>query len=196
MQFRNLAENLLGSKVKVKLVRYLLLEEAITSEREIAKLIGVSHAAVNKALKELHEQNLVVPLRVGNSMVWQLNKQSYAYQLLQSFPLLLKQTPISRLIIQIKASLGHLKYVKKSVIYGSIALSTELPNSDIDLFVLVESEKDRKDVIPSLSSLNESCMRMFGNGLSANVFTVKDLTEPRNKKFLENVNKGIMVFEK
>ncbi|MBS3082858.1 helix-turn-helix transcriptional regulator [Candidatus Pacearchaeota archaeon] len=63
MQFHNFAENLLGSRVKIKLVRQLLLEEAITSERDLAKLLGISHTAVSKTLKELHEFNLVSPMR-------------------------------------------------------------------------------------------------------------------------------------
>ncbi len=66
MQFRDFAENLLASKVKIKPLRVLLGEETITSERELAKLIGVSHGAVNKAMKDFYELNLVVPLRAGN----------------------------------------------------------------------------------------------------------------------------------
>jgi len=196
MQFRNFAENLLGSKVKIKLIRYLLSEEAITSEREIAKLIGVSHSAVNKALNELHEQNLIAPTRVGNVMIWHINRESYAYQLLQSFTLLLKQMPFDRLKTEITAGLNYLAYVKKAVIYGSVALGTELPNSDIDLFILVKSEKDRKHILPLLSPLNGKCLRMFGNILSPNISTHKELSESKNKKFLESVKNGIVVFEK
>ena len=85
MQFRDFEEELLGSKVKVKLLKYIISEEAITSEREIAKLINVSHGAANKTLKMFHDLNLITPMRIGNVIVWNLNKNSYAYQFLLNF---------------------------------------------------------------------------------------------------------------
>lgn len=196
MQFREFAENLLGSRVKVKLIRFLLSEEAITSEREIAQLIGISHAAVNRALKDLHELNLINPMRVGNVTVWQLNKQSYAYGFLTNFFYKVKTSPLEQLKTDIKAHLGYRQKVKKAVIYGSVAEGRELPNSDIDLFILVEDEKERKDVMSFLPSLSNNCLQSYGNKLSPNIFTCEDYSNPKNKKFLESVSRGITVFEK
>ncbi len=200
MQFREFAEKLLGSKVKVKLLRILFSEEAITSERELAKLIGVSHGAVNRALKELNDQNIIAPMRVGNVTAWHLNKGSYGYKLLSDFPNAIKENPLEKLKTMLSEldNKIHEFTVKKAVIYGSVAEGRELPNSDIDLFIVVENEKERKNehLLNWLSFLNQSYITMFGNKLSPNIFTYKDLTNPKNKKFLENVNKGIVLFER
>jgi len=199
MQFREFAENLLGSRVKVKLLRILLSEETITSERELAKMIGVSHGAVNRALKELHDQNLITPMRVGNVMAWQLNKGSYAYNFLKDFVNVLKKPPFDKLKTMLSGLDNKDDFtIKKVVIYGSVAEGRELPNSDIDLFIAVENEKERKNehLLNWLSFLNQSCIMMFGNKLSPNIFTRKDIENSKNKKFLENIRKGIVIFER
>lgn len=196
MQFHDFAESLLGSKVKVKLIRHLLAEETISCEREIAKLLRVSHSAVNKSLRDFYEQNLIKPVRVGNVKIWHLNKESYAYQFLTSFDRWIKISPLEHLKSTIKSCLGHLTFIKKVIIFGSIAEGKELPNSDIDLFILVEKDEDRKNVLYYTSNLNETCLKVYGNKLSTNIFTYKDQTNPKNKKFLENVSKGIIVIER
>ncbi len=204
MQFRNFAENLLGSKVKIKLLEHLVSEGAITSEREIARLISISPGAVNKTLKEFQNLNLINPMKVGNATVWRLNERSYSYSYLTDFfnKLKSKETPLSDLIetIKILSDLSLWKInteIKKVILFGSVAEGRELPESDIDLFILVESEKDRKTIIPAIESLNdEFCLRKYGNKLNAHIFTTKDIENPKHKKFLENVMKGIRVIER
>lgn len=194
MQFREFAENLLGSKVKVKILRHLLREETITSERELAKMIGISHSAVNKALKDFHDANLVTPLRIGNIIAWQLNKDGFAYICIPR-GILSPLDPLEHLKQKIKESLEHLGAIKKVVIYGSVAEGKELPNSDIDLFILVEKEEHKKSILSSISDLTNKCILLFGNKISPNIFTAKDAKSKRNEKFLENVARGITVFE-
>src|SRR3989338_5794492 len=105
MQFKDFAESLLGSKVKIKILRILLSEETITSERELAKMLGVSHGAVNKAMKDFYELNLVSPLRIGNVNAWQLNKDSLAFSRLDKKFFF----PLEELKEWIKSYLAHLR---------------------------------------------------------------------------------------
>jgi len=197
MQFRNFAENLLGSKVKIRTLKYLASEGAITSEREIARIIGVSPGAVNRTLKEFQNINLITPMKVGNATVWRLNEKSYAYNYLTGFfyKLRIKETPISDLIEQIK-SLSYLSDIKKAILFGSIAEGRELPESDIDLFILVEDEKAGKNILSGLENLGMKCIQRYGNKLNPHIFTSDDMKNPKNKRFLENVMKGIRVIEK
>ena len=197
MKFRDFAETLLGSKVKVKLISHLLKEESITSERELAKIIGVSHSAVNKALNDFHELNLITPLRVGNVIIWNMNKQSYAYNFLEHFSGKIKESPRDDLLSTIKSYFGFYKGIKKIVLFGSIAEGKETPNSDIDLLVLVENENIRKKVFRQTENLNSECLAIYGNKVSPQVLTEKEfaLIEKRNKKFIESIKRGIVVFE-
>lgn len=214
MQFRNFAENLLGSRAKIKVLKYLASEETITSEREIARLIGISPGAVNKTLKEFQNLNLINPMKVGNATVWRMNEKSYAYGYLTDFfnKLKNKETPLSDLIEDIrrglqkvkitlsgdskKAPARYLSGIKKVILFGSVAESRELPESDIDLFILVVNEKGREAAISAIDNLNIVCLKRYGNKLNAHIFTERDMKNPKHKKFLENVMKGIRVIEK
>jgi predicted nucleotidyltransferase len=195
MQFREFAETLLGSRTKMKVIKYLMAGEAIAGERELAKRLGASHAAVNRTLKDFQELNLVTPLRIGTSRVWQLNKDSFAYEFLTR-PLAESREPLKDLIASLKGSLESLGGVERAVLFGSIADGRELPTSDVDLFVLVANQEQRKRVSAKLHDLNATFIRRYGNALSAAVFTHEDAKAPKNKKFLENVNRGIAVFER
>ena len=198
MQFRNFAENLLGSKIKIKLLKYILSEEAITSEREIARLIDVSAGAVNKTLKEFHELNLISPMRVGNVTIWNLNKDSYAYKYIGCFFHKLKdrEEPISELQADIIKNVPFPE-IKKAILFGSVAEGRELPGSDIDLFILTENKKGAEKILSHVEKYSNSLfLQKYGNKLSAHIFTLKDMKNPKNKKFIENVMKGIRVIER
>ncbi len=192
MQFKDFAENLLGSRVKIKVLRILLSEETITSERELAKILNVSHGAVNKAMKDFYELNIVSPLRIGNVNAWQINKDSIAYYSLSKKFFF----PLEELKDWIKSYLAHARTVKKVIIYGSIADGKELPNSDIDIFILVKKEEDKKIILANISDLTNICIKKFGNKISPNIFTERDAKSKRNQKLMENISKGIVVFER
>lgn len=192
MQFRDFAENLVGSKVKVKMLRYMFREDTITSERELAKIVGISHGATNKAVRDLYELNLITPLRVGNATAWQINKESFSFYAINKRIF----SPMEELKEKINLKLNNLGAVKKVVIYGSVAEGRELPNSDIDIFILVAKEKHKKIILPQLSDLTNECIRVFGNKISPAIFTEKDCKSKRNENMMKAVSKGILVFGK
>lgn len=197
MQFRNFAENLLGTKVKIKLLKYILSEGAVTSEREIARLIGISAGAVNKTLKELYDLNIVCPTRIGNVTAWQLNEKSYAHEYIMNFfnKLKSREEPLIDLQAQIR-NLSYLKDIKKAILFGSVAEGRELPESDIDIAFFVETEKDRKNIALGIENFSNLCIGRYGNKPGAHIFTPNDVKHPKNKKFIENVMKGIRVIDR
>src|SRR3989338_1170598 len=79
MQFELSLDKLIGSKAKIKILKYLFGRAASMSENELAKVIKISPMTINRLMKELRELNLVSMERVGNANVWSVNKESYAY---------------------------------------------------------------------------------------------------------------------
>lgn len=191
MQFRNFAEMLLGSKVKIRILERILEDRIITSERELAKIIGVSHGAVNKAFKEFHELNFVTPLRVGNAIAWEVNTNSYAYESIK----MLQFAPLDILKGELLAALEH-PSVKKVVVYGSVAEGRELPNSDIDVFILVGYEENKKTIAPKIDEATHRILQLFGNKLSPTILTLRNIKLKKYEHLLEDVAKGTVVFEK
>lgn len=176
MIFRDFAERLLGSKVKLRMLKHLLVGHPHagllpSSERELAKLCGVSNAAVNKAFRDFYELGLVSPMSVGGSNVWRLNDKSYAYWVLAA-PLageLLRQSPLALLESEIREALAsdyNAGRVKEAVIYGSIANGTEKSSSDIDLLLLIDSKKSEKRIRKAVEALDSKCSGLFGNMIS------------------------------
>ena len=198
MQFRNFAESLLGSRVKIKLLRHILSQETVASERELAALIGVSHAAVNKAMKEFHDMNLLTPLRVGNVSIWNVNKESYAYGFLMRFFYEITKSPKDSLLVDIKSHLAFNKGIQKIILFGSIAQEKETASSDIDLFILVDTDAVRNGIVSQIQNLDNRCLRTYGNKISPNIVTEKEFGYllKQKRQFIDAVNKGIVVHQK
>ena len=193
MQFREFTRKALGSEGRVRVLLYLLRDRAPTSEREIARILGLSNTAVNKIMKGFYDINLVAPMRVGSAQAWRVNEGSYAYLAIRDLDILAKQPPIEHLKENIAGVLRSYPAVKRAVIFGSLAEGRELPSSDIDLFVLVEREDARKAVFEKLSRLADRCLQLYGNALSPTVMTEKEAGMRKNQKLVEAARKGISV---
>jgi predicted nucleotidyltransferase len=191
MQFREFTRKALGSEGRVRVMLYLFRNSAPASEREIARMLSLSNTAVNKTMKDFYDINLVTPMRVGSAQVWRMNEGSYAYGALRDMGSLAARQPIDDLKERIAAALRG--RAKMAVIFGSVAEGREQPSSDIDLFVLISSESDRKPVLEALESLSVECMKLYGNQLSPTVMTEKEAKEPGKQKLTEAARRGISV---
>ena len=80
-----IAKQVFGSTLKRKILRFLFQDQEPISERELSRVLGVSHTAVNKAMKQLLDLNIVKGKTVGTAMVWELNKKSFAYPHVKAF---------------------------------------------------------------------------------------------------------------
>jgi len=141
MLFSKYIEILLGSKVKVKILRALFrFQTKIFTSRELAKQIKVSHTAVLKSLTDLQGMNIIKIETHGTSNLITLNKESHL------------SSPIGNLFNFELETLQNLKEeirkilpkAKSVALFGSIALKKEKANSDIDLLIIT---KDKSEVI-------------------------------------------------
>ena len=177
MKFNGFFESLVGSRAKARLIHYLLRNELPASEREIARRLGLSHTAVNKALKEFFDLNLVHPLRVGNVNAWRLNKKSYAFGLLSR----LRPDgsgfvdPLEELKGEIANFLGNM--AKEAFLFGSVSEGNETPESDIDVLVVAQKGVGKKIVTEKLEELSSRTLEKYGNILNATVFREKEISE-------------------
>lgn len=182
MKFRNFLESALGSGHKVRILKYLLSEGMLASEREIGRLLGISHMSVNRIMKEFQELNLVSQARIGGVNVWKLNKDSWGYSALSA----LKDIQIDPLQhLKTELSFGAFESVVEAYIFGSVAEGRELPESDIDLLLIVRDEKAKKELKSYLAEKQENCIKKFGNKLSPYLLTLSEAKKEKNKKLIE-----------
>lgn len=192
MQFELSLDQIIGSKAKIKILKYLFGNRASMSENELAKVIKISPMTVNRLMKELRELNLVSAARVGSANVWSVNKESYAYIALSK---------IVREISNAPTPLHHLKetlsenipkqLVKKVILYGSLAQGRSKANSDIDLYILVRSQKEGQDLAPYIDKLSSLCLSLYGNRLAPYILTELELRGRKKLPILIEIEKGI-----
>lgn len=187
MIFRDFAARLAGSRVKLLLLPHLIQKYADgtyhgappASERELGRIIGVSHVAVNKAFKDFFDLNLVNPRKMGNVNIWDAIEQSYAFKVLATVPLIeaTRASPIEKLKQLISEKLSDITGVDKVVIYGSVASATEGTFSDIDLLIVIKEKRVKEKLEVRLDELEKRCSALFGNLLSPH-FVVSGASQP------------------
>ncbi|TAL47222.1 winged helix-turn-helix transcriptional regulator [archaeon] len=190
MKFHNFPELVLGSKAKLKVLLYLLSEDTPTSEREISRILGISHTAVNKIIKDFNDANLVTPQRIGNIHIWKLNMESYAFVSITNLRHLANMPPLADLKDNLRILFSY-PGIKDIIIFGSVAEGKEAVNSDIDVCILTE-KNIKKDLAQELSKLEEKFIKRYGNVPSFRIYTVEEFKK-LNKKLADNINKGMRV---
>lgn len=195
MKFHGSLLDVLNSKIKVKIVRFLLTHEAAMSEREIASILKVSHMSVNRTMRELARMNFGNFVTIGKSHLWKVNRGSYSFKALSA---------LVENVSTIKNPLGDLKraivkylpkgLVKRAVLFGSVSKGMEKPDSDIDLFILLKTSYDRKKVEPFIEKLSNMCFETYGNRLAPYILTDQEMKQKKNLKIISEINDGIQIF--
>ena len=197
MKFHISLLDVLTSKTKIKIIKFLLNHEASMSEREIASVLKVSHMSVNRTMRELAELNFVNFVTIGKAHLWSVNRKSYAFRVLSE---------LFKRVSGIKEPLEDLKkilfnnlpktLIKKVVLFGSIAKASERSNSDIDVFVLVKDKQSKKKLDSQIDKLSNICFEAYGNRLAPYILTEQEMEHKKNLKIISEVNKGIQIFPK
>jgi predicted nucleotidyltransferase len=187
-------DKIIGSKAKIRILKYLFGHQASMSENELAKIIKVSPMTVNRLMKELRELNLVSAARVGNANVWSVNKDSYVYTALSNVinKISAVPTPLEHLKITLSRNLPK-KLVKKVILYGSVAQGKSKANSDIDLYILAGSQKEADELTPHIDKLSNLCLSLYGNRLALYILTEAQLEEKKKLPLLKEIEKGIRI---
>jgi len=189
--------DVLNSKAKVKIIKFLLTHEASMSEREIASVLKISHMSVNRTMRELAEFNFVNFITVGKAHLWRVNRKSYAFKALSS---LIKgisgiKNPIEDLKGMLLRNLPK-TLIKRAVLFGSVAKGSEKVNSDIDVFILVKDKQSKKKLEPQIEKLSNLCFEVYGNRLSPYILTEREMKQKKDLKVISEIDKGIEIFPK
>jgi len=186
MQFHDLIEMLLGSKVKVKVLRTLWrYREKEFTIRELAKFLGISHMGIKKVLDELEKTNAITVRTLGRSYAFKLNANSYAANIVErTFEL--EHQALSELKDTIKRKMDS-PLVTSVALYGSVVEGKETPRSDIDLLIVTSHKEKVEDIV---AELQKDISDRFGNSISAYYVGKEDLQkrqkEPPIKQAVRN----------
>lgn len=195
MKFHISLLDVLNSKTKVKIIKFLLTHEASMSEREIASILKVSHMSVNRTMRDLAELNFVNFVTIGKAHLWRVNRKSYAFRVLSE---------LIKGVSGIKKPLEDLKkillrnlpktLIKRVILFGSIAEGSERINSDIDVLVLVKDKQSKEKLEPQIEKLSNTCFEAYGNRLAPYILTKQEMKQKKNLRIISEVDKGIQIF--
>jgi predicted nucleotidyltransferase len=183
MKLHHLADDLFGSKSKVRILRLLTrFPEREFTEREIAASIGMSHNTANIALKDLRETNGLTYRRIGRANVYVMNKDSVLFPFLQG---LFEDEREIRVEVmeQIKTAT---KSSLSTIIFGSFADDTESHDSDLDLLVIT---KDKKKVRTTLDELEHILLKRYDIPLSVVLLTPRELVNKWNAPYMKQARR-------
>ena len=189
--------DVLNSKVKIKIIKFLLTHEASMSEREIASILKVSHMSINRTMRELADLNFVNFITVGKAHLWKVNFKSYAYKALSG--LIKGVSAVAEPIEDLeKMFLRRMPktLIKKVALFGSVAKGLEKANSDIDVFILAKDKQGKKKIESSIEKLSNECFDAYGNRLAPYVLAEQELKQKKNLKIISEIDKGIQIFPK
>lgn len=189
MKIHNYLEEVLGSRVKIKVIRAMLrFPDKKFSVRELAKFVGVTHTPILRSLDELQGMNLINVERHGQSDILTFNKNCYLYNALKS--LFEQEQKTKNDLIQLIKS--HLKSAQTIVLFGSMQKGTETLRSDIDLLI-VTSEKNK--MTDEVQTLNSKLAKEFGNVVSQIILTEKQFRSKKNKAFAKTLINNYLVIK-
>jgi predicted nucleotidyltransferase len=199
MKFHNTLEELFASKVKIAVMKLMCLNpERKYSGREMARLLNISASRVLEVL-ELFRKNAVVNREtVGRSSQWGLNKESIVVEEVSSL-INVERKIYMELKSRIYETLIREKSVQKVVLYGSVARKKEKPESDIDVFILVTTKKDKELAAELVGKLNKYLLPRYGNVISESIYSEREWKEMEKTtlfKKIESEGEIILIREK
>jgi predicted nucleotidyltransferase/biotin operon repressor len=151
-------DHVLGSTSKIRVLRLLVQQDRILSAREISRLTGMSRTAILAAIEDLAKLGIILKDESGRQFLCRANRNHKLVQIALA-PLFQAEVKWPELVIaELSKVLGVSQDGENAVwhshngilaawIFGSVAQGRDRPESDLDLFVLTDTEDQAESVI-------------------------------------------------
>jgi predicted nucleotidyltransferase len=178
MRFHEALDDILSSRIKVRILRLFSRTRGSYSGREVARLIGYTHNPTIQALRKLAAQGLLMKRRIGASHEYSLNEEHLLVSgvLLDAF-----QTERNALLEIVKIFEEQIgKDFEEAVIFGSVARGEERLDSDVDILIIIKDGTDLESVEDRVNEATSLAMAASGNPVSP-VLVARSEYETRKK---------------
>lgn len=177
------AEFLLGRSAIRRNILRLFFEDVQARRhlRAIARDVGTSAGTASRELGKLEAAGLIERQREGNQVYFVLRSRTALAELLG--PAVRGASAVPMLF---KRQLAGLKRVKRAVIFGSYASGTAGPDSDVDLLIVGDPDRDK------LTDLLERIGHEIGREVNEVVMTEMELAQRRARGdgFVRSIDAG------
>jgi predicted nucleotidyltransferase len=160
MRFHEPLDDILGSRIKVRILRILHRTRGQFTGREISRLVGYSPTHTISTLRDLETEGLVVNQRAGKTDLFSLNERSSAVEGVLDPALRWEQNLYTELAGIFEEQLGtRLLEVR---LFGSVARGEEQQDSDVDLLLVVCDDEDIESAEEDAASASIEAGNHFG----------------------------------
>lgn len=178
MRFHEPLNDILGNRTQIKLLRLLSRTRSAHTGREMARLINQSHNPTRYALEELERNGLVIKQQAGRSNLYTLDEDNIIFKEILSPAFKLEEGLLGEVAKMLSDKLGE--DLEAIIVFGSVARGDELPNSDIDLVLVLGDQVDPAEEEEAVAEASLQVAKKFGNQLTT--ILVKNAEFERKKK--------------
>ena len=182
MRLHTFLEDVLGSRVKVNVIRMLFKFKAKTfTGRELAEAIGLTHTGVRRALRELHASNLIRIEYHGRSNLINLNTYSKVYNVLETL-FSEEANTFYTFLQELKREIPH--GIVSCAVFGSVARGTEKEDSDVDILFITD---DKEAVQKLVEDKMQLFVKRYGNVIAPYIMSKAEFIRKKNTPFVKGV---------
>ena len=183
MKIHNKLDEILSRGSKVKVLRYLFLEDDEQTGRGIARAVEMSPSLVHSILSELFAESLVEVREKGKAKLYRLRRGSHIVKKLLQPLFEGEQNLFKDLTRDLKTGILKSRQDVLSVsIFGSVAAKKETVGSDLDLLVVVGTASGKRNIQRSIDELSIDVAGKYGITLSPYVVTKGELKKKRSRE--------------
>lgn len=180
MRFHLPLNDVLGSKIKLNLLRVLSRTRSDHTGRELARLIGYSHNATRSALEDLERSGLVIQRQAGRANLYSIDQDNIIYTDILISAFRIEDELMDRVAETVAKQAG--KELSSLILFGSAARSDEDPGSDIDMVLVFKDGTDLQEKEDSVHDAAVEIVRRFGNQLSPIIVTESEFEKKKRSK--------------
>lgn len=180
MRYHLPLNDVLGSKIKLNLLRALSRTESDHTGRELARLIGYSHNATRSALEDLERSGLVIQRQAGRANLYSIDQDNIIYTDILTYAFRIEDELLDRIAEIVSKQAG--RELSSLILFGSVARGDEDPGSDIDMVVVFKDGTDLREKEDSVHDAAVEIVRRFGNQLSPILVTESEFEKKKKSK--------------
>jgi predicted nucleotidyltransferase len=180
MRLHETIENILGSRIKIGILRLLFRTRGMFSGREVSRLVGFSPTHTISNLRELEAEGLVLRQRAGNTDLYQLNERNSAVEGVLAPIFHWESNLLNELAEMFVDRLG--KKLVSIRLFGSVARSEEEVDSDIDLLITVKDGVETNDLEGDVAEIDLVAGQRLGCPVSTILVTESEFAKKVRSK--------------
>lgn len=189
MRFHTPLDDILNSRIKVRILRLFARTRGSYSGREVARLIGYSHNPTIQALKELEAQGLLRRRSIGASHEYTLNEDHLLVRGVLLLAFERERDALLEIASIFEEQIG--KDFEEAVIFGSVARGEERLDSDVDILIIIKDRADKEAVEDRVSEATILAMAASGNPVSPVLVTRSEYEKRKKAKSKRGMWKDI-----